>query len=591
MPKPTLLQRLKERKLVQWGLAYLAGAFVVFQLLDALETPLGLSAGVQRSILVAVAIGFFIALVLAWYHADKGRQRVSGPELLMVAALLIVAGVSLTLLRRTSPGGVLGPEVTRDRSGASSGNVRSLAVLPFDVFSGEASDQFLAGGLHDQLITELSRLSWLEKVTSRTSVLRFAEGSVPVPAIADSLSVDGIIEGSVFPNADRVRINVQLIDGVSDRHLWAQDYERPRVDALDLVKAVAQDISEEIHAQLDAQEASHLASRRSVAVGAQEAYFRGRAAWNERTQDGYRRAVEQFERALEIEPEYAPAYAGLASVYLLRSEPGDRLLAQEAARRALDLDPELAEAHTALAYSRMLLHFDWEGAEAGFQTAIALQPGYATAHQWYAEYLVSLWRFDEAVASVKRARELDPFSPIIAWNEVRVLYFSRRFQEALDAEIRRGEQFPDFRRGGYLLKILCQLEDRDGLIETFADFWQIPDSVSQEWLEAGQDGLVEWAIDIPEEDRPPIVQQLLEAGGGEALRSFIQNPVATFGPSRSELTPDQLDWFFAMLEEWMEDPLFPLHLPEVLTSRQYDQYREDPRWETVLLQNVGLSSR
>jgi TolB-like protein len=220
----SFLQRLKERKLVQWALAYLAGAFVIFQLLDALETPLGLTATLQQAILLIIGIGFFLTLVLAWYHGEKGRQRVSGPELLMIALLLVITGGVLSILSG-------GPQVSEPTGPAISADevdhpLTSIGVLPFQNLSTEGPYAFFAGGLHDELLTQLAKVAAL-KVISRTSVMGYAGTDLPpLRQIARELGVGSVVVGSVQVVGDRLRVNVQLIDAANDKHLWADSYDR-----------------------------------------------------------------------------------------------------------------------------------------------------------------------------------------------------------------------------------------------------------------------------------------------------------------------------------------------------------------------------
>jgi TolB-like protein len=208
MGEPSFLRRLKERKLVQWALAYLAGAFVVFQLLDALEGPLGLTVPVQRAVLAVVGIGFFLTLVLAWYHGEKGRQRVSGPELMMIAILLVIAGMGLSLLRGREE--VLEPTETASPAVGEDGRP-ALAVLPFANLSGDPDNEYFSDGITGDIINHLSRIGDL-KVISRTSVMQYKGTTRLVREIGDELGVTTVLEGEVQRIGDRVRINAQLID-------------------------------------------------------------------------------------------------------------------------------------------------------------------------------------------------------------------------------------------------------------------------------------------------------------------------------------------------------------------------------------------
>jgi tetratricopeptide (TPR) repeat protein len=235
---------------------------------------------------------------------------------------------------------------------------------------------------------------------------------------------------------------VQLIDAASDRHLWAQSYERDVGDVLALQGELARAIAGEVRVTLTPGERERLAGTRAVNPRAYEAYLRGRHHWNKRINSEVRRAVEHFQEAIEADPSYAAAYAGLADAYNILADIGTVAPLEAAARaraatsRALDLDPRLAEAHTSRGFIRFFFDWDWAGSERAFKEAIALNPNYATAGQWYAELLASQGRFEEAIAEGRRAEALDPLAFVIATSVSDVLFYWRRFDEAI-AKLRR----------------------------------------------------------------------------------------------------------------------------------------------------------
>jgi tetratricopeptide (TPR) repeat protein len=257
-----------------------------------------------------------------------------------------------------------------------------------------------------------------------------------LPEIARELGVDAVLEGTVLRSGEKVRITAQLIDAVTDRHLWAGTYERDLADVLALQMEVAREVAEEIRVVLSPQEERRLGQSRPVDPEAYEAYLRGRFHWNTRSAEGFDAAIREFQRAIAIDPGYARAYAGLADCYVLlvewrrRPAPEGTALARAAAERALALDSTLAEGYTSLAEARVIA-WDWEGAEQAFRRALALNPGYATAHQWYGFFLSKMGRHDGAVAELRRALELDPLSLIIRTEFARVYYHARRYDDAL----------------------------------------------------------------------------------------------------------------------------------------------------------------
>jgi tetratricopeptide (TPR) repeat protein len=243
-------------------------------------------------------------------------------------------------------------------------------------------------------------------------------------------------------SGDRIRITANLLHAATDRHLWAESYERGLSEILTLQSEVAQAIANEIKIKLTPQEQTRLARARPVSPEAHEAYLKGRYYWNLRTEDGLKKGLDHFQKAVEKDPGYALAYAGLADSYLLLAvyavmAPREGIpRAKAAAFKALEMDETLAEAHTSLGAARWGYDWDWVGAEQEFERAIELNPGYATAHKWYAEYLSRMGRHNEAIAEIRRAQELDPLSLTINASGAVVFVFARRYDEAV-AECRR----------------------------------------------------------------------------------------------------------------------------------------------------------
>jgi len=409
---PSLLQRLKERKLVQWAVAYLAGAFVVFQSVEVMAEPWGISPALQRAVHIVLVIGLFIALVLAWYHSEKGRQRVSGPELLMVAALLVVAGVALTLLRPQE--GTFAPIALEgdDRPG--------IAVFPCENWSPDPEDAYFARGIHDEILLRLSRISGLRSV-GRESMEWYDERSLPTRQVAQELGVGYLGECSVLKDAERnqIRLTFQLIDGSTGTQIWAENYDEDLTarSIFDIHTDLAGQVARQVGARLTPVEQERLAKRPTESSEAYDLYLRGRDLWWTRGPGALEQAIEVFEAAIAEDPDFALAYAGLAETYAVLPEHTSRSsakilpLARAAADRALSLAPDLAEAHTASGYIHAVFEWDWEAAERDYVSAIELNPDYATAHQWYAEMLAMNGRWDEAFAEINVAVALDPRSP------------------------------------------------------------------------------------------------------------------------------------------------------------------------------------
>ena len=318
-------------------------------------------------------------------------------------------------------------------------SIRSLAVLPLANLSGDSEQDYFAMGMTDELITELAHIGSL-RVVSRTSAAQFKDSKKSLPEIARALNVDAIVEGSVVRTSDKVKVNVQLVDGPTDRHLWAESFQRSPADIVKLQRDLASTIAEQVKLQLTREEEVRLRSPRAVDPAAHDAYLRGRYYWFQAAKDGdpedFRKSREYFEQALQHDPSYALAYSGLADYYGLmvnydQLSPAEAWPKAEAyARRALELDPALAEAHNSLAAEKMYYERDWFGAEKEFRTGIAVNPAYSEIHAQYARFLAAMKRFDESVAEIKRAEALDPIAQ--EDNVFIILLFAHRFDEVAE---------------------------------------------------------------------------------------------------------------------------------------------------------------
>ncbi len=333
--------------------------------------------------------------------------------------------------------------------GGGSKPIRSLAVLPLENLSGDPEQDYFADGMTEALITELGKISAL-RVISRQSVMRYKDTDKPVPEIARELNVDAVVEGSVLRDGERVRITTQLIRAMPERHLWAESYERDLSDVLALQGEVARAIAREIKVVVTPAEETRLASARPVNPEAYEAYLKGRYFWNKRTREELMKGLGYFQQAIERDPAFALAYAGLANSYLLLPQynlaPPREVMpkAKAALMKALALDDTLGEAYTSLAAIKQIYEWDWAGAERAFNRALELDPNYATAHQWYAEYLRTMGRHDEAIREMKRALELDPVSLIINAGLGWCYYYARQFDLAIEPCRKALELEPDF---------------------------------------------------------------------------------------------------------------------------------------------------
>src|SRR5579863_836958 len=335
--------------------------------------------------------------------------------------------------------------------GHASADIRSIAVLPLVNLSGDTSQNYFADGMTDELITDLAQISAL-RVISRTSVMVYKGARKPLPQIARELNVDAVVEGTVLRSGDQVRITAQLIEAPTDKHLWSQSYDGELRDSLALQSKVAEAIADQIRISLTPQEQAALKNAKVVNPEAYESYLKGRYFWNKRTADGLKAARAYFQQAIEEDPKYAQAYSGLADTYALLGDWQYAVMtpkeafpkAKAAAIKALELDSTLGEAHNSLAF--VLDGFDWDFDSAGkeFGRAIELSPGYATAHHWYAWHLSLLGRYDEAIAEMRKAENLDPLSLIINADFAELLVIAHSYDESIQQSRKTIEMDPNF---------------------------------------------------------------------------------------------------------------------------------------------------
>ena len=326
---------------------------------------------------------------------------------------------------------------------------RSVAVLPLQNLSADPNQAYFVDGMTDELTTDLAQFGDL-RVISRTSAMHYRDGNKTAPEIGKELGVDALVEGSVERVGDRVRIRAQLIDCATDRHLWAQSYDRDMKDVLSMQTEAAREIADQIRGSVGSPQFNpHSANPAPVDPDAFEAYLKGRYFWNKRTPDGLNKSIEYFEKAIAKDPSFAAAYAGLADSYsILGSDvlPADvaNSKARAAASKAIELDPSIAEGHAAMALVEFYYDWNWKQAEEEFRRAIELDPNYATAHQWYSYYLTAMLRFPEAVEQAEAAQQIDPLSLSINTSVATRYHHAGRDEEAAQLDRRTLEMDPSF---------------------------------------------------------------------------------------------------------------------------------------------------
>ena len=346
------------------------------------------------------------------------------------AALISVAVVALLMA-----GAILAALFYLNRK--PQGRINSVAVLPFVNMAGDPDTEYLSDGITESLINSLSQVPEL-RVMSRSSVFRYKGAKVDPQTVGRELGVEAVLEGRVAQRGDSLSLSVELVDARDNSHIWGKQYSGKLTEILALQDQMARDLSQSLRLRLSGEEEQRLVKRYTDNVEAYQLYLKGRYYWNKRTPDGFKRGLELFQQAIDTDPGYALAYAGLADSYAMLGDysvlaPREAFpRAEAAATTALRLDDHLAEGHTSLAFVKMAYQWDWTTADKEFRRAIELNPNYATAHQWYASYLAMMGRFDDSIREIKRAQELDPLSRIINANLGLHYYYARQFDQSIE---------------------------------------------------------------------------------------------------------------------------------------------------------------
>jgi TolB-like protein/Tfp pilus assembly protein PilF len=469
---------LKRRNVYKVAIAYVVGGWALSQGIAQVFPVFDVPNWLIRLIVVLIILGLPVALVLAWSFeiTPQGIKRTETADAMPATArrkkhvwiYIVVIGALLSIglffLGRYSAG-------NKTASPAGIQN-KSIAVLPFDNLSRDPDNAYFAEGVQDEILTRLAKVADL-KVISRTSTQHFKSAPENLPEIAKQLGVTNILEGSVQKAADQVRVNVQLINAMTDAHVWADTYDRKLTDIFAVESEIAKAIGETLQAKLTGAEKSSIAKAPTANPEAYELYLKGRFFWNKRTGTDLRKAIDYFNQAIAKDPNYALAYVGLADSYLLLSSyaavsPGESLPpARSALKKALELDDSLAEAHASFGLLATL-ELDLHGALDELKRAVELKPNYATAHHWLALAHLTLAQFDPAISEAKRAIELDPLSLVINADTSWIYFSARRYDEA-EAQVRKTLEIdPQFFLAHYYLGEVLQFKGR--LTEAIAEF-------------------------------------------------------------------------------------------------------------------------
>ena len=538
-----------------------------------------------RAIVLLIIVGFPVAVVVAWFFeltpeglkrtevADAARQQSRGKTWHLHRHHLAPSCQSAYSFSE----GIRRREMIRpQQSGAATIPQKSIAVLPFENLSDDKSNAYFTEGVQDEILTRLAKVADL-KVISRTSTQYFKSAPENLPQIAKQLGVSNILEGSVQKANDQVRVNVQLINALTEAHLWADTYDRKLTDIFAVESDIAKSIADALQAKLSSSAEHVLASRPTDNAEAHELYLKGRYFWNRRTGENLKKAADYFQQSIGKDPRYALAYSGLADCHVLLpaypelgSNPRDELpKALEAARKAVELDDTLAEAHTSLARA-LASNLQLSAAMSEFKRAIELNPNYATAHQWFGECLQSQGRVEEALAELKRAQELDPLSLII--NSVLGFAFDTvgKSDEAITQLHKTIEMDPNFANAHGMLGNV--LEHRGQLKEAVVEYEKCSGS---DPIDLAQLAAAYFLI-----GRKAEAQQLWDKLKSLSERQYVP----AYSMAVVQLAFGDKEGAIRLLEKSYEDhaPFDSADLGWILVDHRLDPLRSDPRFKKLI---------
>jgi len=435
-------QELKRRKVIRVIPVYAAAAFILLELVDIISEPFGLPSWTLKFIFVLLCIGFVISVILSWVYdiTPGGVQKTKPAKEFQRAgktttsnAWKITTYVSLVVIAALIVLQIVGG---RNQISELIELEKSIAVLPFDNLSSDEEQAWFSDGITDIIINQLSKITDY-RVLGRTSTLKYREGDKSISEIGEELGVNFIIEGTVQRIEDNVRISVQLIRVINEDHIWADLYDRQWKDIFFIQSDIAQNVAEELSTELSPEVIEKIEKKSTKNLIAYDLYLHGRYYWNQRTEEGVKKSMDYFEQAIEFDENYALAYSGLADAYFICGEwnylVGDSafIKARSLALQAISLDNNIAEAYATLALIAEYFESDYELAKLFYNQALLVNPHYPPANQWYALFLTSMGKFEEAFTYMKMAQELDPKSAIISYASGLMYYYAQEYDEAL----------------------------------------------------------------------------------------------------------------------------------------------------------------
>jgi TolB-like protein/Flp pilus assembly protein TadD len=584
---------LKRRNVYKVAVAYAVVAWLLMQVASQIFPFFEIPNWAVRLVVLLLIIGFPIALIIAWAFeatpegiklteaADASGQRSRGGAWIYIVVIGAALSVGLFFLGRYT--------ASRKQTESTELPQKSIAVLPFENLSEEKGNAYFADGIQDEILARLSKISDL-KVISRTSTQKYKSAPDNLREIAKQLGVANILEGSVQKAADQVRVNVQLINALNDAHLWSDIYDRKLTDIFAVESDIAKTIADTLEAKLTHTEQSAIAARPTEDNEAHELYLKGRYFFGKRTVEDLKRAIDYFNQALAKDPNYAPAYAGIADSYVLLPEYSNESStelypkARAAAEKALAIDNDLAEAHVSLG----LLHgadFNLNPSKREFERALKLNPNYAAAHYFLGlTVLAPLGQLDQALAELKRAVELDPFSAIMNTNFGLCYILARRYPEAI-AQLRKATELdPNFSQAHVFLGRALEVSgDSAGAIREYEKAYEVEKAHGTGAKDVGSPWLAyAYALQGEREKALQLLGQLedLERRNGG---------VFAFGLAMVHLRLGQKEQAI----DWLERSHLKKELPTsfIKVNPELDPLRGDARFEALVQKVFGREQK
>ncbi len=452
-----LLAELKRRNVYKVAVAYAVVAWLLIQAASIVFPTFDAPGWVMKVVVVVIAIGFPLALIMAWAFEltpqgikrteevprEQSIARSTGRKLDFAIITVLTLAVGLLLFDRFR---------SKPQTHESGKTAKSIAVLPFENASNDPNAEYLSEGISEALINSLTEVQQL-RVIARTTAFHYKGTDVDPRRVGRELQVAAVLTGKVRQMQDALSVQVDLVDATTGAQLWGEGYDRKISDVIAVKQAIAQEVTEKLKLKLSGEEQRRLVKRDTTNAEAYQFYLRGRYFWNKRTPDGIKQALAQFQQAIARDPNFALGYSGLADAYLLLEQyvgvPWSEVMpkARAAADRALQIDDSLAEAHTSSAVTYQF-NWQWTEVEPEFRRAIALNPNYPTAHHWFSLYFNVKGQLDDALREIKRAQELDPLSPIISTNVAIVLLRKNEIDAAIE-ECQRIIEFDPNHPSGY----------------------------------------------------------------------------------------------------------------------------------------------